>query len=529
MSAHNGEPAGSAPRWEAHAEDHGEEIRLGEVRLGDAGLELPLTGFGLTEPGGDADEARLRPSAVTAEDLAALAEVQAELNQRWPETKIDPTLDRVAYLMDILGHPERAFASIHVAGTNGKTSTVRMIESLLRAFHRRTGRTTSPHLQLVTERISIDGAPVHPRDFVEAFRELGPFLEMADAASEAQGVPRLSTFEVLIGLAYSMFADAPVDVAVVETGMGGRWDATNVIDSAVAVITPIGLDHTDYLGETIEEIAGEKAGIISAPWDPEDLLSPPDTVTVVGRQEPAALRVLLEEAVEKGSSVARFGSEFAVLDSQVALGGQQLTLQGLGGTYTDIFLPLSGAHQAENAAVALAAVEAFFGAGRQRQLDQDTVRRGFAAVTSPGRLERVRSAPNVFVDVAHNPHGARALAAAIGRDFSFRRLIGVVSVLGDKDARGVLAALEPVLDEVVITACDSPRVCDPDLLAEYARDAFGDERVHLEPNVAGALELATQLAEDDEGDGVLAGGGVLVTGSVVIVGQARALLGCAPA
>ncbi|AHW64739.1 Dhydrofolate synthase / folylpolyglutamate synthase [Corynebacterium glyciniphilum AJ 3170] len=501
---------------------------FGEATLNATGLDLPID---LTEPANSDEDAAKLARPVTAEDLAALAEVEAELNERWPETKIDPTLDRIRQLMDLLGNPQRNYQAVHVAGTNGKTSVVRMVEALLRAFHRRTGRTTSPHLQLATERIAIDGVPLHPADYVRTWREIEPFVDMVDTQSEAAGGPRMSKFEILVAMAYAAFADAPVDVAVVEVGMGGRWDATNVIDADVAVVTPVGLDHTDYLGDTLAEIAGEKAGIIKQRWDADDLLTPPDNVAVIAEQEPEALEVLLRQAVESDSSVARAGSEFAVVESTVAVGGQTLTLKGLGGVYTDIFLPLSGAHQARNAATALAAVEAFFGAGAGRMLDEETVRRGFAQVSSPGRLERVRATPSVFIDASHNPHGARALAQAIDRDFSFRRLIGVVGVLGDKDARGILAALEPVLDEIVVTQNTSPRAVDVEDLAEYARDAFGEERVHVAPNLPGAVELAVELAEDDGGfgDSQVSGAGVLVTGSVVTAGDARTLFGKDPA
>lgn len=529
---------GMEPEIEPEMEP-GIEPGFGEATLGASGLDLPID---LNSPentkahdrangaDGDGDAAPVhRP--VTQQDLAALAQVEAELNERWPETKIDPTLDRIEWLMDLLGSPQRNYQAIHVAGTNGKTSVVRMVESLLRAFHRRTGRTTSPHLQLATERIAIDGAPIHPADYVATWREIQPFVEMVDAKSQAEGGPAMSKFEILVAMAYAAFADAPVDVAVVEVGLGGRWDATNVIDADVAVITPIGMDHTDYLGDTLAEIAGEKAGIIKQRWDADDLLTPPDNVTIVAEQEPEALEVVLKQAVAADSAVARAGSEFGVVESTVAVGGQTLTLRGLGGTYTDIFLPLSGAHQARNAATALAAVEAFFGAGAGRMLDEETVRRGFSQVTSPGRLERVRATPSVFIDASHNPHGAKALAEAVDRDFSFRRLVGVVGVLGDKDARGILAALEPVLDEVVITQNTSPRAVDVEVLAEYACDAFGEERVHVAVNLPGAVELAVQLAEDDGGfgDTQVSGAGVLVTGSVVTAGEARALFGKDPA
>lgn len=501
---------------------------FGEAKLNATGLDLPID---LTEPANSDEDAAKLARPVTAEDLAALAEVEAELNERWPETKIDPTLDRIRQLMDLLGNPQRNYQAVHVAGTNGKTSVVRMVEALLRAFHRRTGRTTSPHLQLATERIAIDGVPLHPADYVRTWREIEPFVDMVDAQSEAAGGPRMSKFEILVAMAYAAFADAPVDVAVVEVGMGGRWDATNVIDADVAVVTPVGLDHTDYLGDTLAEIAGEKAEIIKQRWDADDLLTPPDNVAVIAEQEPEALEVLLRQAVEADASVARAGSEFAVVESTVAVGGQTLTLKGLGGVYSEIFLPLSGEHQARNAATALAAVEAFFGAGAGRMLDEETVRRGFAQVSSPGRLERVRATPSVFIDASHNPHGARALAQAVDRDFSFRRLVGVVGVLGDKDARGILAALEPVLDEIVVTQNTSPRAVDVEDLAEYARDAFGEERVHVAPNLPGAVELAVELAEDDGGfgDSQVSGAGVLVTGSVVTAGEARTLFGKDPA
>ena len=488
-----------------------------EVSVDDSGLTLPI------DVNAPVEEPETRE--ITPEDLRALAEVEAELDQRWSEVKIDPTLTRMELLMDLLGNPERSFPAIHVAGTNGKTSTVRMIEALMRAFHRRTGRTTSPHLQLATERIAIDGQPLHPRDYVRTWREIQPYGEMADAESEKEGGPKLSKFEVLTAMSYAAFADAPVDVAVVEVGMGGLWDATNVINADVAVITPIGLDHTDYLGSTVEEVASEKAGIIKPRWDLDDLLTPPDNVAIVADQDPAAMTVILEQAVRADAAVARAGSEFGVVSSTIAVGGQQLTLQGLGGDYTDIFLPLSGEHQANNAAVALAAVEAFFGAGSGRMLDIDTVREGFASVESPGRLERVRATPTVFIDAAHNPHGARALGRALQRDFSFNRLIGVVGVLSDKDYVGVLTELEPVFGEIVCTQTRSPRALDAYELAEHAREIFGEERVHVADTLPSAVELAVELAEEGE---MVSGNGVVITGSVVTAGEARTLFGKEP-
>ncbi|GGQ09116.1 MULTISPECIES: bifunctional tetrahydrofolate synthase/dihydrofolate synthase [unclassified Streptomyces] len=439
----------------------------------------------------------------------ALREVEAELATRWGETKLEPSVDRIAALMDVLGEPQRSYPSIHITGTNGKTSTARMIEALLGAFDLRTGRYTSPHVQSVTERISLDGAPVSAERFVETYQDVKPYVEMVDAAQEY----RLSFFEVLTGMAYAAFADAPVDVAVVEVGMGGTWDATNVIDAGVAVITPIDLDHTDRLGGTPAEIAGEKAGVIK-----------PQATVVMAQQPVDAAQVLLKKAVELDATVAREGLEFGVLDRQVAVGGQLMTLRGLGGEYTEVFLPLHGAHQAHNAAVALAAVEAFFGVGAQRAepLDIDTVRRAFASVASPGRLEIVRRSPTVVLDAAHNPAGARAAAAAIGEAFDFSRLIGVVGASGDKNVRELLEAFEPVFAEVVVTQNSSHRAMDADALAAIAVEVFGEDRVQVEPRLPDALEAAITLAEEE---GEFAGGGVLVTGSVITVGEARLLLG----
>ena len=488
----------------------------GPVEITESGLTLNL-GMGSEDEYNEA-----APQEVSAEELRALAEVEEELDERWPETKIEPSLDRIEMLMDLLGHPERSFDVIHIAGTNGKSSTARMVDSLLRAFHRRVGLVTSPHLQRVTERIGIDGQPIHPRDYVRIWHEIKPFVEMVDAQSD---VP-MSKFEVLVGLSYAAFADAPVDVAVVEVGLGGRWDATNVVNADVSVITPVGLDHTDYLGDTLAEIAGEKAGIIKPREDADDPLTPNENIVVIAEQDPEAMRVILQQAVDVEAGVARSGSEFAALESRIAVGGQQVNIQGLGGLYEDIFLPLHGEHQAKNAAVALAAVEAFFGASAGHPLDVATVRNGFAQAISPGRLERVRTSPTTFIDAAHNPHGAKALGAALDRDFDFARLIGVLSIFADKDSTGILTALEPYLTEVVITQNSSPRALDAYDLAETARDIFGEERVHVADNLPGAYAQAVELAEDAE---VQSGSGIIITGSVVTAGDARAMFGKEPA
>lgn len=465
-------------------------------------------------------------TAPTPDEIASLWQVEHLLDQRWPETKIEPSLTRISALMDLLGSPHRGYPSIHIAGTNGKTSVSRMVDALLTALHRRTGRTTSPHLQSAVERIAIDGKPISPARYVATYREIEPFVQMVDEQSQAAGGPAMSKFEVLTAMAFAAFADAPVDVAVVEVGMGGRWDATNLIHAPVAVITPIGVDHVQYLGDDIAGIAGEKAGIITTA--PE---GSPDTVAVLARQAPEAMEVLLAQSARAGAQVAREDSEFAVLRRQVAVGGQLLQLRGLGGVYPDVYLPLHGEHQAHNAVVALAAVEAFFGAGARRRLDVDAVRAGFAAVTSPGRLERMRSAPAVFIDAAHNPAGAAALAKTLADEFHFRFLVGVLSVLADKDVDGILTALEPVFDTVVITHNGSPRALDVESLALTARERLGPDRVVTAESLRDAIDVATALVDDVAAGGgaeMFAGTGIVITGSVVTAGAARTLFGRDP-
>jgi dihydrofolate synthase/folylpolyglutamate synthase len=460
-------------------------------------------------------------SEPTLDEIASLLQVEHLLDQRWPETKMEPSTTRMEKLMELLGSPQTSYPCIHIAGTNGKTSVARMIDALLTAFGQRTGRTTSPHLQSPVERIAIDNMPISPARYVETYREIEPFVHLADAHSVADMGPAMSKFEVLTAMAFAAFADAPVDIAVIEAGMGGTWDATNVVDATVVVFTPIGMDHAEYLGATVGEIATEKAGIIGMPrGEPV----PIDTIAVIGRQTPEAMAVLLGQAARCDAVVAREDSEFAVLSRQVAVGGQVLELQGLGGVYPEIYLPLHGEHQAHNAALALAAVEAFFGAGAQRQLDVDTVRAGYAATRSPGRLERMRSAPTVFIDAAHNPAGAEVLAEALRTDFDFRYLVGVMSVMSDKDVTGILTAMEPVFDRIVVTRNGSPRSLDVDSLALRAEELFGPDRVLRAETMADAVETATALVEDAaEQAGGLSGVGIVITGSVVTAGAARSL------
>ena len=383
-----------------------------------------------------------------------------------------------------------------------------MIEALLRALGLRTGLFTSPHLLDPRERICFDGQPISAGRFLRTWDDISPFIELVDKRSVADGGIPLSFFEVMTALAFAAFADAPVDVAIVEVGMGGAWDATNVADGMVAVVTPIDIDHVEYLGETVAMIALEKAGIIKA-----------DAFVVLAQQELAAAEVLLARSVEMAATVAREGLEFGVLTRGVAVGGQVLTLKGLRAEYEDVFLPLFGEHQGTNAAVAVAAVEAFIGGGNE-ELDIDIVREGFALVSSPGRLEIVRRNPTVILDAAHNPHGARALATAIADSFDFAQLFAIVGVMNDKDAAGILTALEPVVDRVIVTESTSGRAMPGAALTAIASSIFGADRVWTEPELLAAVDRAFALAEES---GEFGGVGVLVTGSVALVGDAKRL------
>jgi len=451
-------------------------------------------------------EAARPPGATSAATARAeLERVERALAGRFPH-KMLPDLSRMRTLVDLLGHPESSFPSIHLTGTNGKTSTARMVDTLLRGFGVRTGRYTSPHLESVTERISIDGLPASPEAFVRAYDDVAPYVELVDA----QSAERVTFFEVLTAMAFSAFADTPVEAGIIEVGMGGSWDATNVIDSVVQVITPISLDHRE-LGDTVAEVATEKAGILRA-----------EAIAVIGRQSVEVATVLLKQAAELGTTVAREGLEFGVESRSIALGGQLLSLRGLGGVYEELFLPLHGVHQAHNAACALAAVEAFLGAGAGGMLDVDAIREGFAAADSPGRLETVRSSPTIVLDGAHNAAGAEALAEALTEEFAFERLVGVIGILADKNIEAVLSALEPVLSAIVVTQNGSPRAMPVDDLARAAVDIFGASRVEVEPRLDDAIEAAVRIAEEASPVG---GSGVIVTGSLVTVGEARHLLG----
>ncbi|HEV2371020.1 MAG TPA: folylpolyglutamate synthase/dihydrofolate synthase family protein [Streptosporangiaceae bacterium] len=438
-----------------------------------------------------------------------MREVEREIFARRPEHKIDPSLERIAALVTLLGDPHRAYPVIHITGTNGKTSTARMTEALLRARGLRTGLFTSPHLTSVTERICIDGEPLSAEAFLAAYDDVAPYVAMVD---ERQPVA-MSFFEVLTGMAFAAFADAPVDVAVVEVGLGGTWDSTNIADGTVAVVTPVSIDHTNYLGTTVAEIAREKAGIIK-----------PGATAVLAAQPPDAAGVLLQRAADVRAEVAREGVEFGVGARELAVGGQQVTLYGLGGEYPDVFLPVFGPYQASNAACALAAVEAFSGLGVDTGLDPGLVRQAFAGVQAPGRLEVVRRSPVVLVDSAHNLAGMASSLAGLTEAFAFDTLIAVLAVPADKDVAGLLGELEPVVSELVVTRNSAARSMDVAVLAALAASVFGTERVRSAARLADAIDVAVGLADEAEAGGRPGSAGVLVTGSVVTAGDARVLL-----
>jgi dihydrofolate synthase/folylpolyglutamate synthase len=437
------------------------------------------------------------------EDQILIDEIEKKLLARWPETRIEPTLQRIAALVDVLGSPHLTYPTIHIGGTNGKTTTSRMIDSLLFEMGLRTGRFTSPHLESYLERISINGQSIDPKAFIFTYNDIAAYIDLMDSKFEHP----ISFFEAMTALAFAAFAEHPIDVGVIEVGMGGEWDATNVVDADVSVIMPINLDHTEYLGETLTEIAQTKAGIIKQ-----------SGFVVLAQQEPEAAKELLKRAAEMGADVAREGVEYSVLSRSLAVGGQLLTIQGASDTYEDVFLPLHGKHQASNAAAALVAVEAFFG---DQELDIEAVRAGFANVTSPGRCEVVHREPTIILDAAHNPHGAAAIAETVQSEFTFDEVIGVVAPMGDKDIHGILLELEQVMDSVIVTANSSPRSTPVEKLEKIAIEIFGSDRVFSEETLEKALERAIKdtvrpLSEDSVG--------ILVTGSVVTVGEARSYL-----
>ena len=440
-----------------------------------------------------------------SEYAEAAAEVYAELLVRIGEATPQPRLEPTRKACELLGDPQRSAPVIHITGTNGKTSTSRMIESILRAAGLKTGLLTSPHLVKVNERIVIDGLPVSDEALVRNWRDIAPYLAIVDAELLANGEEALSYFEALTVLGFAVFADAPVDVMVLEVGMGGEWDSTNVADGQVAVFTPIALDHQARLGNTIAEIAKTKGGIIK-----------PAATVVTAIQALEAMDELRSAAEHDEASMVIELVDFALESTTVAVGGQVITVRGRAGTYADVFLPLYGDYQGQNAAVAIAAVESFIGNGSVA-LDADVVAAGLAEATSPGRLQLIGVEPTVFVDAAHNPHGARALAGAMTEYFDFEDIAVVIAVLGDKDAHGVLAELAPIATRFHVTRSQSDRALPVDELAELTATVAGQDAVHSFDDFGDAVEAARDWAS------AVPSRAVLITGSITLVGEAIAL------
>ncbi|MDQ1076825.1 MULTISPECIES: folylpolyglutamate synthase/dihydrofolate synthase family protein [Microbacterium] len=429
--------------------------------------------------------------------------VYAALLERQGEQWVQPRVERTRRVLELLDDPQRTYRVIHVTGTNGKTSTSRMIESLLRAMGLRTGLFTSPHLERFTERILIDGEPVGDAAIADAWDEIQPFVDMVDAELTASDDAPLTFFELLTVLAFVVAADAPIDVLVLEVGMGGEWDSTNTADGDVAVFTPIDIDHVDRLGSTVAEIATVKAGIIK-----------PGAAVVSAPQPPDALRAIRQRAEKEGATVSIAGDGFALEGQTLAVGGQQLDIRGVAGTYREVYLPLYGAHQGANAALAVAAVESLIGGGTQA-LAADVIADGLGTATSPGRLQLIGTAPTVFVDAAHNPHGARALVTALDESFDIDEWGAVIGILDGKDAVGIMSALVPAVARVFATAPDSDRATDPDTIADVAEAA--DLPVTVHPTLEDAADAARAWAAESDRRAVV------IAGSVVLAGEALRL------
>ncbi|WP_299086855.1 folylpolyglutamate synthase/dihydrofolate synthase family protein [uncultured Microbacterium sp.] len=426
--------------------------------------------------------------------------VYSTLLTRQGEQWVQPRVERTRRVLELLDDPQRTYRVVHVTGTNGKTSTSRIIESIIRAHGLRTGLFTSPHLERFTERIMIDGEPIDDALVADAWDEISPFIDLVDAELTAAGDAPLTFFELLTVLAFAAFADAPVDVAVIEVGMGGSWDSTNAADGDVAVFAPISLDHQDRLGDTIAEIAGVKAGIIKQ-----------GAAVVSATQSPDAERVLRAAAQAREATIAVEDSAFAVTDAQLAVGGQMVSVRGLAGTYDDLYLPLYGAHQGHNAALAIAAVESLIGGGSQA-IAPDILTDGLAQVTSPGRLQLIGIAPTVLVDSAHNPHGAEALVRALGQSFDFDEWGIVLGVFGDKDVAGIVSRIAPAAAHVFATAPDSERAAEADEVADLVEPSGIAVTVHRDLDDAAEAARAWAAASDRRA--------VVIAGSVVLAGEA---------
>jgi dihydrofolate synthase/folylpolyglutamate synthase len=416
-----------------------------------------------------------------------------DLDARQPEHMPGPSLDRIRSVAESLDHPELTYPTIHVTGTNGKTTTALMASALACAHGLTTGTFVSPHVEAVTERISVCGEPISDGEFGDEYERLLPHLQRVDALDGD-----VTYFEALTALAYLWFADRPVGLAVFEVGMGGTWDATNLIRGDVAVLCPVGLDHRE-LGSTVAEVAAEKAGIVKE-----------GSTAVVRGQRPAAMEVIERRARDVGATLLLEGRDFELTSRALAVGGQSVSIRGPGATYPEVFLPLFGEQLARNAVASVTALEALLG----RALDDGALRAALGAVNSPGRLEVVGRRPLVVLDGAHNPDAAEAVAGALAESFKWDRLHLVIGMFADKDVEAVARLLAPLADRGYACATSSPRAAPPERV-ELALKEAGLPDVDTFDTVAAAVDAAwTDAAEGDL---------ILVTGSFYTVADARPL------
>jgi dihydrofolate synthase / folylpolyglutamate synthase len=407
-----------------------------------------------------------------------------------------PGLERMVELMEFMGNPEQGYPIVHVAGTNGKTSTAKLTSLILSAHGLVTGTHTSPHLERVEERLALDGRYATEDEFALAVSDVAPF---ADLREERGGIPN-TYFELTAAAAFAFFAEKAVEAAVVEVGMGGRLDATNVVDAEVCVVTSIGLDHTSVLGNDPATIAREKVGIAS-----------PNSTLVSGEMPMSAFEVVAERARDLGIHHRRLGPDFGIEEAELGVGGWLTTIRGAETTYEDVFLPVHGRHQLTNLALAVAASEALLG----ERLDSTALREASADAKLPGRMEKLAVRPLILVDGAHNPDGMVVLADSLAEEFPTTRWHLVIGVMADKDLEGMMEPLASAISGVVATSVGSERSLSPTDLADRIEASLGIEALTAS-STAEALDMARAEAGPD--------GAVLVAGSLYLVGEARALL-----
>ena len=420
-----------------------------------------------------------------------------QLLARIGEAKPTPDLYPVELATQLLGDPHKAFPVIHLTGTNGKTSTARIVERILREHGLRTGRFTSPHLIDITERISLDGEPIEKEMFAEYWEQIHPILEIADLKLAEEGKPPITFFEAITLLAFQAFADTPVDVAIIEVGMGGEWDATNVVDSQVAVFSQIDLDHGKQLGKTVSEVARTKSGIIKS-----------DSIVVSTSQSPEAEFQLRQKLLEDQKFLIE-GSDFRVVSAKPENGGYRFSFETSQLGYQNLFLPLIGKYQLSNAVLAVAACEAFLGGGTQ-PIPEPILHSALADATSPARMQVFKKEPLTILDAAHNPAGSRALIESLDEYFEVDSCVLVLATMEDKDYPKMLEILAPKISKLIVTSAQSERAANPQMLSEQAM------KLGLDVEIVESSELALEYATDIALEKQLP---VVVTGSVVLLGE----------